>query len=307
MNQESTVKATIEVVRNEYGLDEYSADRAIIQTPFAQKHFDEGIQRLANSKAVAKLAKNGSVLVVTITAKQTNVDRLPGWIKCIQVDRVPEWPKHPSYQNRFFKWATPFLFSNIRVSLYLDSDIIISQKQSKLLRVFEATEEKGFLVTAHSQRKGWEDEYKAILTSSRYIDHDKLQRQHKYFIKEGLPESAEVFQNKFIGRVHSSELNILCFETLKQMIEFSERDQLALAYACFKHKKKPFASKEGEFLHPFLNSRFINFKNIAFVDPVDMLSGYNPLALEGSPLLAQLWQYILKLKFFCMTRFKSKS
>jgi len=291
MSQSEKIKTVIEVVRKKYNLDQYKMDRAIIQAPFGQKHFDEGIKKLTDSKAVRELAGNGSTLILVLTSKETKVGSLPDWIKCIQVDKVPDWPEHPTYQNRFFKWAISFLFPKIKTSFYLDSDIVISQRRDKLLRFFKEVEQKNFLVTQHPSRKGWKDEYEDIL-KGRCLCQKKIELQYKFYIKEGLPGEFEVYQNKLIGRVHHSELNILCSEVLNQLKQFSERDQLALPYAYFKHEKKPFAEVEGKFLAPFSgDSGPINFKTLAFADKINEVRNY--LANDDNIF----WSFFWKLRF----------
>jgi len=265
MPHDNKIESVLKIVRNQYDLEKCKADDAIIQAPFGQKHFDEGMQRLTDSKAVSKLAQEGVLMVLIITSVETNVGHVPEWIQCIQVDKVPDWPAHPTYQNRFFKWAIPFLFPNIKTSLYLDSDLVISHKPDKLRRVFELTQEHGFLVTRHIIRKGWLDEYNAIL-NWEYLDREKLKKQRELFIKDGCPKNGPVYENNFIGRMHNSSLNNLCEEVLNQLNNFSERDQLGLVYACFKHQIKPFALDEGELLYAGF-AKSIKYEKVAFVEP----------------------------------------
>jgi hypothetical protein len=259
------IKSTIESVRKAYNLNQYKANHAIVQAPFGQRHFDEGIKRLTDSKAVTELAKQETVLVLTITSKETKIGNLPNWIQCIQVYKVPDWSEHPVFQNRFFKWAIPFLFPNIKTSIYLDSDLIISNKAEKLRGLFELIEEHTYLSTRHVIREGWKAEYEAIL-NWKCLDYKKLKEQHDFFIKEGLPEEGIVFENNFIGRMHNSQLNKLNEEVLNQLNNFSERDQLGFAYACFKHKVEPFALEEGKLLYAGF-SEWINYETVSFVEP----------------------------------------
>lgn len=261
----TSIKKTIETVRKEYALDRYQSDRAIIQAPFRQTYFDEGIQRLTDSKAVTELAKNGEIIALVITSKETKIGTLPDWIKCIQVDKVPDWPEHPSYQNRFFKWAMPFLFRNIRCTVYVDSDLVITNEPKKLLRIFDITKKQRFFVTKHAIRKGWLGEYNAIIKGKRCLSIDKLDRQKTFYQKSDLPPNCTVYENNFIGRVHGSKYDVLSLEVLNQLSEYSERDQLALVYAVFKTKLKPFSLREGEVLFAS-HVGSVNPKTITFVD-----------------------------------------
>lgn len=297
----SEIEKILKSVQEKYRLDRYKAKRAIISAPFGQKYFDEGIKKLSSSKALAELTTEGSIIIIVFTSKKTSINELPKWIHCIQVEDILNWPTHPIYQNRFFKWAIPFLFPNIKTSLYLDSDLFITQKKDKIIRIFEEIEKNEFLVTKHNLRSGWQDEYNAI-TKHKYLNFEKLNEQREFFIKEKMAQNFKVFQNKIISRVHDSELSILSSEVLNQLLKFSERDQLALSYACYKHQKFPFASNEGEFLVPFKNNCQINFKNIAFADPVEVDKSHAPLAFESFPQFAFLWNLsLLKLKLLKKT------
>jgi len=257
-------KKTIEFLRKQLALDNYKADRALIAAPFGQEHFDECIGHLKDSKAVAELARKGEILALVITSIDTTIGNYPEWLKIIQIDKIPNWPTEDAYQNRFIKWAIPFLFKNIRCSIYIDSDLIITDNPEKLRHVFDTTEKHSFFVSRHVIRKGWQDEFNAILRW-KYLDSNKLQKQKELFKKMDMPIKGPVFENNFVGRVHGSKYDVLSEEVLNQLSEYSERDQLALVYAMFKSKITPFSLSEGQILFAgHVNS--VNSDSISFVD-----------------------------------------
>lgn len=239
---------TIEELVIKNSLDDYRVEQALITAPFGQKHFDEGVAGLTESKAICELAEKGEILVLVITACNTVIGDFPSWLKVIQIDKIPNWPTENIYQNRFIKWAIPFLFKNIKMSIYLDSDIIITSQIRKLLHVYDLIEQHKFLVTAHVMRRGWVDEINAISNWSDKIDLSKLERQKKLFQFMNIPKLGPVFMNKFVGRTHGSRYDILSQEVLNHLFEYSSRDQLALIYAMHKNKIIPFSIPEGEII-----------------------------------------------------------
>ena len=260
----STIPSTLASVSQRYHLEQYRADRALIIAPFGQRHFDEGIERLTESTSVVELAKQNELLVVVITSTTSRIGTLPEWITCIQVDPVPDWPSSGVYQNRFFKWAIPLLFPNISCSIYLDSDLIITAYAPKLLEVFRIAEKYKFFVTDHVIRKGWLDEYKAIV-ECKERDRKTLERQKKWYLTQRLPKKGDVFENNFLARVHGSEFDELNLKVLEQLAQFSERDQLALVYAVFQTQLKPFTAPEGKYLYA-CHVGSVDLGSIAFVD-----------------------------------------
>ncbi len=258
------IKETIELLKNRYALDAYKASRALVTAPFGQQHFDECIRRLKDSKAACELAVQGKILVLIVTSNNTIIENYPEWLKIIQIDKIPNWPMEDTYQSRFIKWAMPFLFKNIKCSVYVDSDLIITNEPKKLLPIFSVTEKHNFFITRHIIRTGWLDEYNAIL-KWKYLDRGKLEKQKEYFLHIGVPTKRTVFENNFMGRTHGSIYDALSLEVLNQLSQYSERDQLALVYAVFKTKLKPFSPNEGVFLFAgHVDS--VNLDTITFID-----------------------------------------
>ena len=275
------IEATASQLKKRCALDVYKASRALIAASFGQQYFDECITRLTESKAVCELSKKGEIRVLLITSKDIVIGNHPEWLKIIQIDKIPNWPAEDAYQNRFIKWAIPFLFTNIKCSVYVDSDLIITNEPKKLLRIFNIIEKRHFFITRHVIRKGWLDEFNEIINGKRYLNLDKLNRQKNFYQKADLPPNCEVYKNNFIGRIHGSKYDILNLEVLNQLSEYSEKDQLALVYAIFKTKLKPFGLREGKVLFAS-HVDYVNLKTITFVDYFHRNKFYSICKMIGS-------------------------
>jgi hypothetical protein len=258
------VERIISRVANRHPFHEYRTGKALITAPFGQEHYDGCVARLTESRAVSGLATRGEIDVFLITSSGTKTTGLPGWITLIQSKGIPGWPGSDIYGSRFFKWSIPFLFTNVRCSLYIDSDFIITQKAEKLARLFSITEEHDFFVTGHVKRKGWQDEYDAI-RERKNLKTRRIQRQKRMFERAGVPREGPVFETGFVGRVHGSRYDTLSREVLCQLFAYSERDQLALIYAVFKHGLMPFSVPEGDVLFAS-HVQKVNPDTLCFVD-----------------------------------------
>lgn len=264
MNQQDKINSIIETTRKKYACDAYKADRAFIVAPFGQKYFDESVAHLAESRAVKALAGRERMLVLIITSMNCDTSCCPDIFKVIQISPIKNWPAHDRYQNRFIKWAIPFLFKNVEASIYVDGNVSITNQAAKINNLFKVIERHKFINTKHSTRRGWEDELWAIEDQKRFLDKKKLHRQKIFFKSHGAPPGVPVCQNKFLGRVHSSEFDILNLEVLFQIFNYTERDQLGLNYAMHKTGKRIFSLPEGDILLTFSAER-INPKSLCFV------------------------------------------
>ncbi len=265
MIQEDKIKVSINRVKKEYDLDYFKADRAIITAPFGQKYFNQTIKRLTDSKAVNKLAKKNKILVIIVTSKETKLAEYPRWLKVILIDEIPNWLPGNTYQNRFIKWAIPLLFKNIRSSIWLDSDVIITNRSLKLEKLFSRIEKHKFIITKHSSRQSWLDEYDAIIKLERCLHPEKVEKQKDFFESVSLPFDIPVVQSKVMGRAHNSDFEALYLEVLSQIFRFSERDQLGIIYAMFKTKLRPVILQEGTMLYTYY-SKQINMSSVCFVE-----------------------------------------
>lgn len=258
------IKSLTNEVRNRYFFDNYRADEALIMAPFGQEHFDEGVTLLKKSEAISQLAEKNEILVFVIT--DTVRENCPKWIRIIRIDRIPDWPVGGGYQNRFIKWAIPFLFENVKRSVYVDSSLAFTSQVRKLRNVFDLTRQHKFFVTEHITRSGWMAEYSALRRFPQHkLNHEKLERQKVLFQELEIPMESTVFESGFIGRVHDSKYNVLNWSVLEQLSTYTgRRDQLALVYAVFKNKVVPFSLPEGEILYAgFVKS--INPDTLCFV------------------------------------------
>jgi hypothetical protein len=263
---------------NEAGLAEIEAGRAVIAAPFGQRYFDECARRLASSRGLRHLSRENEALVLIVTSKKTRIRPVPG-VRIVQIGPVPGWPEHERCQSRFVKWAIPSLFPNIRQSLYVDSDLHITQSAQKIMRLFEEIARHRCVMTKHETRVGWEDECAMILSSKRALDAQRIEDQRRTYQNEGLPLEAPVYQTNFIGRVHGSEFDALSARVLSELLRFSERDQLALPKAIIQTGLTPYGAKEGEFLYSGFRSR-VNADTLCFVDA--MAAGRFYIAERGS-------------------------
>lgn len=242
------IKEAILQFKQQYGFDDYKVDKALITAPFGQKYLEECITHLKSSKAIMRLAETEKILVLIVTSEDIKVNNCPKEFGIIQIGEITNWPYGDRYRNRFIKWAVPFLFKNIRSSIYIDSDLIITNQTKKFLRVFDIIEQYNFFVTAHVMRRGWVDEFNAILNWPDKIDFEKLQKQKILFQSLGIPKLGPVFINKIVGRIHGSKYDLLSQGILDHLFEYNTRDQLALIYAMYTHKMIPFSLPEGEIL-----------------------------------------------------------
>lgn len=264
MKSKEDIKLIIENLRSKYDLDDYKASKAFIVAPFGQKYFDQSVQQLTASKAIKSLAMRGELLVVVITSKNCDTSSVPKIFEVIQIESIEGWPGHNSCQNRFIKWAIPFLFKNIKASIYIDSNVLITNSARKVKNLFKIIKQHKFINTKHSARMGWEDEYCHIKKEKRRVSMDKLEKQKIFFQEEKVSPGIACCQNKFLGRVHSSNFDALGFEILLQIFHFSNRDQLGLVYAIYKTGKVPHSFAEGDLLLTYWASRF-DFKRLCFV------------------------------------------
>ncbi|HXV18514.1 MAG TPA: glycosyltransferase domain-containing protein [Candidatus Omnitrophota bacterium] len=248
------------------GLDKITAERALITAPFGCTFFDECVRRFSASRAIQKLSAENKALILIVTSKKTKVRPVAG-ARVIQIDPIPDWPQQDRYQSRFVKWGIPYLFPRIRQSLYVDSDLHITDSAEKLLRLFEEIGRHDCVMTKHETRRGWEDEYDQIIEKKRCINIRTLEEQRRVYRSEGLPADIPIFQTNFIGRVHGSRFDALSAEVLTQMSRYSERDQLALPSAMRLSGLNPHGAEEGEFLYSAFKDR-INRDAVCFVDGV---------------------------------------
>lgn len=246
------------------GLDKITAERALITAPFGRAFFDECARRFSASRALQKLSAQNKALILIVTSKKTPIRPVPG-ARILRIDPIPDWPEQDRYQSRFVKWGIPYLFPRIRQSLYVDSDLHITDSVEKLLRLFEEIGRHGCVMTKHETRNGWEDEYARIIESKRCIDIRTLEEQRRAYRDESLPASIPIFQTNFIGRMHGSRFDTLSAEVLSQIKRHSERDQLALPSAMRLSGLSPHGAEEGEFLYSAFKDR-INKDAVCFID-----------------------------------------
>lgn len=273
------IEQSIRTLRDRYNLNDYKYNRALIIAPFGQSYFDLCLKRLNSSKAIKKLSTRKDIKVIVVTSEEVATKKEFKNFEVLKIKEINNWQSGELYKSRFIKWGTPFLFNNIKTSLYIDSDLIITDDILKLLYVFDLTEKHGFLVTKHDIRKGWLDEFNAIL-EYKYLDRDKLEKQKILFQDLNIPENCPVYQTNFLGRVHNTKYSALSWEVLNQLKEFSERDQLAIIYAMYKCKIIPFSLSEGEILYTgFVNHICDN--TVTFVDPASLSVRRNEARVAG--------------------------
>lgn len=164
-------------------------------------------------------------------------------------------------------------------------------------RLFELIERHKFIVTEHPSRAGWEDEYDMIIERKRYINLARLKEQKKLFQKVDIRPRAPVYQNTFLGRLHSSEYEALNYEVLSQIYSYSERDQLAMVYAIHKTGLSPYVFPEGEILFTIW-SNHVNIDTVSFIQD----KGYylrtkaiSPSAHKGLPGASILYRLFNKI------------
>jgi len=264
MTEINQIRKIITYIREKYCLDKYKAREAIIIAPFGQEYFEKSVKNLIGSKAVRKLSKKENFSVIIVTSRNTDISDCPNEFKVIQMDSPPGWPANNSYLNRLIKWGMPLLFKNIGSSIYIDSNVIITNHARKIKKLFKIIKKRKFVNTIHSSRKNWEDEYDAIVQNKRCGNLETIEKQKDFLQTVNGTENIPICQNKFLGRIHSDEFALLNLEVLAQVFNFSERDQLGLVYAAHKTGKQPFTLEEGEILFTVF-SQHVNINTVCFV------------------------------------------
>lgn len=106
------IKKAILHFKEQYGLDDYKAGKALIAAPFGQKYLRECITHLKSSKAIMRLAQTQKILFLIVTSEDIKVNNCPKEFGIIQIGEITNWPCGDRYRNRFIKWAIPLLFKN---------------------------------------------------------------------------------------------------------------------------------------------------------------------------------------------------
>ncbi|MBW2267177.1 MAG: hypothetical protein JRH16_01280 [Deltaproteobacteria bacterium] len=256
----------VDQVRERYELDSYRADRALVIAPFGQTHFHQALSRLRRSRALRKLAGEDRLLVLIMTSSSVDVSSAPDWVRCVQLDIVSGWPEPSRYQNRFIKWSLPVLLRHVERSIYVDSDLYIVGGAENISQVFEEAAENGFVIAQHNARSGWLAEYEAILRGGRYLSLSSLEAQRAMMLDAGVDPKGPVYQANYVARKHGCEFDALAWKVLACLRSYSERDQLALIWACHETGLAPFSQREGiRLLTSFTGA--LDREKLTFVDP----------------------------------------
>ncbi len=247
MNPESILDL-LRGLSQKYHLEDFKAEKAVILSPFGQSHFDGAVRHLKESKAIDQMIRHHKLCVILVTSINTNIAACPKPFKVVPIEPVSQWPDHPCYLSRLIKWGIPFLFPNIRSSIYIDADFVITDSVDKMERFFREIDQRKCLITEHEIRNGWQDEYEHILQAARFLDRSRLDEQYEYYQSITLPATIPVFATGLIGRRHRTKFDSLGLTILSQVAQYSERDQLALVYAIAKSQLCPFRLRQGEIL-----------------------------------------------------------
>ncbi len=143
--------------------------------------------------------------------------------------------------------------------------MIITNRSTKLEKLFDKIEKHKFIITKHSSRQSWVDEYEAIKKLERCLHTQKIEKQKEFFELVNLPLDIPVVQSKVMGRSHGSIFETLYMEVLLQISQYSERDQLGIICAMFKTKLLPEILPEGIMLYTFY-SKQIKMNSVCFVE-----------------------------------------
>lgn len=278
----------IDHVRQQYALDKIKTHRAFIVAPFGKRYVEDALTALVNSKAIMKLGKRGKLTVIIVTSKDAVLPVTPSFFRIIRIDPIPEWPVTERYQSRFIKWAIPFLFPNIRESIYCDSNLLITNDANRLMRLFIQMHRCHFVLTKHTARRNWKDELKAIIRKNRTTDINKLNAQEQFFLEIDLPCEIPIGMTNFLARQHQSSFGILNLYVLSQLARYSERDQLALPYAIFKTSQYPYLAQEGDFL--FRYGIKLDLKTVCFLT-AESVDAYCKRVRE--PLMLLIYETLL--------------
>lgn len=213
---------------------------------FGRAYTEDAKRFLRSARSWQQLVQKGDCQVIVFT-DQSEAFLSLAWVTVLPVRAIADWPAGDRFTSRFCKWALPFLLPDVPSSVCVDTlNVVPINCCRNILQLFADVSDAEFLVTEHI-RESWHDEYKAIKRwPNKVSDHDRLDRQEKWYEQQGLPDTVPVFKNSLLGRVHASDsAQCLSRAVLEQLHDFSERDQLALSYAVFTTTVLPVCRPNG--------------------------------------------------------------
>jgi hypothetical protein len=149
-------------------------------------------------------------------------------IKLVKVDLSPE------VLNRKYKILANKYLRKYDVSLYIDANIKILKNPKNFIT--KALKKSDFIVSKHFMRRCVYDEAYALLRSSRFNNYIIFKQILKYAI-EGMPKNYGLSENSIIIRRHNKlEVKNIMNKWWKEIVRHSHRDQLSLAYVCWRNR-----------------------------------------------------------------------
>jgi hypothetical protein len=136
--------------------------------------------------------------------------------------------------NRKYKILAHKYLKKYDVSLYIDANIKILKNPKNFIT--DSLKKSNFIVSKHFMRRCVYDEAYALLRSSRFNNYIIFKQILKYAI-EGMPKNYGLSENSILIRRHNKlEIKNIMNKWWKEIVRHSHRDQLSLAYVCWKNR-----------------------------------------------------------------------
>jgi len=161
-----------------------------------------------------------------------------GW----EVRKIDESITHlpPNLINRFYKLFPHKFFESYHTSIYIDANVRITKNPLCLLdSMFLAR--KDICLMFHSKRKTIQEEYKVLSDRKKltFIENLLIKNQIKIYKNKYDLDKLILTENNVIIRRHSNEVIKIMEFWWKQILFFSERDQISLPYVIKALRYKP--------------------------------------------------------------------
>ncbi|WP_456375030.1 glycosyltransferase domain-containing protein [Thiolapillus sp.] len=141
---------------------------------------------------------------------------------------------NPQLANRYYKMLGHREFPGYDCSLYVDGNIRLLGKTSKLLRAF-CSSGAVLGLFQHPHRKNIREESLACVTQGKIVRENNLHRELEYYAKDGFSDQGELVEAGVLLKNHLDpkldEAMSLWWELYSR---FATRDQISLPYVLWK-------------------------------------------------------------------------
>lgn len=139
-----------------------------------------------------------------------------GWV----VNKVKS--SDPQKDSRYYKWLTHQYLDMYQLVCYIDASMELKQAPPETPTWYK-----------HPMRESVDQESRRIMQINK-APKVEIQNQIKAYQEAGFVDTYGMYQNGFFVRNHAQDINYLCQTVYETVVEYSNRDQLALPYAIYK-------------------------------------------------------------------------